>query len=114
MSYQGFSFFTVIPKYGQVLVDAHRHEGDVTLADAGGIAGAIQETPPLTRVAGVVREAQPDVIKVINGQGIQGCYPGHPVRHRGEGLNKEGGSGPQGKQLAPMHPHGLVQYGRDA
>ncbi len=104
----------MIPKYGRVLADAHGREGDVMLATAGGMAGAIQEAPPSSRIASVVREAQPGLIKVVNGQGIQGCYPGHPVRHRGDGLDKEGGSRPQGKCLAPIHPHGLMQYGGDA
>jgi hypothetical protein len=104
----------VIPKYGQVLVDAHGREGDVTLAAMGGVAGAVQEAPLSTRITGIVGEAQPNIVKIVNGQGVQGCRPSHPVHHRGGSLNKEGGSRPQGKQLAHTHPHGLVQYVRDA
>ncbi len=80
---------------------AHGHEGDMTSATMGGMAGAFQKAPLLTHVAGVVREAQPDIFKVVNGQGVQGFRPGHPIRNQGYGLDEEGGSGPQGKQLAP-------------
>jgi hypothetical protein len=43
----------VIPKYVRVLADAYGHEGDVTSAAAGGMAGAVQEAPPSTCVAGI-------------------------------------------------------------
>ncbi len=43
-------------------MDAHGREGDVTLAAAGGMANAIHEAQPSTRVAGIVREAQPGVV----------------------------------------------------
>jgi hypothetical protein len=46
-----------IPKYGQVLADAHGREGDVTLVTTGGMAGAVQEAPLLTCIAGIVGEA---------------------------------------------------------